>query len=597
MHPSRSYLGVLNVHILRLYCILLQMPTFAQLDKPPTSYDDRVIGHAKSIDDLQSYYNNMKNFYGSIILSLSFCIAPNVLIFKILNQSIKMKLKRATIFHGDMIKRRISTHKPKLYYHFWSALILLSPFVCIKLLTYFQNPQNVLIFVAFLINSLIAAIVNTLYGYLFVVGSFTAPLKDITFTVPMTVLFTGKNCCCYLCCSSCCSKMIQFFMTFTAMFFVNFLLLYLLCAIPTIVFVYYLYPTRTLIRVPFIITALFYTIALGACVLYLTEKFAWVWKPGHQSRQTIHSLVDRTRTVDGQRHRECFRPEEDIPLEVKHYQEILNKGLKEYFMLYFLGVLLELVVFIFILILYVFGELKLAELVFEKSDNLTHDSDISSLLILIPTIILSLGTWYGHGLFFDLKKDLKEMEEDELTEQKKSCIITLRNRLLKEGCVDEYLVIGQYVPGCCTLFSMAVRRAFEKWRDYYNKKFATQRNPIKTKKGKDDKTKNDDDKKDKTENAHDDAEDGDEAAGLIVAAADDDDNNQKEEELIVGDDNNKQTKVDRSIRNYYDDEQSIFVQEIIVFEELISESLYRYCHILKDDYKDKELHTVIQYAI
>lgn len=100
----------------------------------------------------------------------------------------------------------------------------------------------------------------------------------------------------------------------------------------------------------------------------------------------------------------------------------------------FLIGVLQLLAGVAILVAYVFAELILARLVFKQ----TNTTDINSLLALLPTVIFSIFTWFGRGLIFDVREDLKELSipyfrKKETTEEKLLQEMAAVKRELQQG--------------------------------------------------------------------------------------------------------------------------------------------------------------------
>lgn len=147
-------------------------------------------------------------------------------------------------------------HKPKLYFHYWSAVIIL-------LVWYASSKPFVYSFD--LVSPLTFTLaINVAYWHMFAVGSaFQSDSKH-------TILYSAPLANCIP--TTCCKVIFKYFMTLFGHTIILLLICYIIHSVPTIILVYYLYPLHTLTRVPFIYGAIFYTIALGSHVLYMLEK-------------------------------------------------------------------------------------------------------------------------------------------------------------------------------------------------------------------------------------------------------------------------------------------------------------------------------------
>ena len=63
------------------------------------------------------------------------------------------------------------------------------------------------------------------------------------------------------------------------------------------------------------------------------------------------------------------------------------------------------------LIAFIYGEIVLANLVF-------NNTDINSLLALLPIVIVSGFAWFGRSFIFDVREDIKELSKKESVEEK-----------------------------------------------------------------------------------------------------------------------------------------------------------------------------------
>ena len=287
--------------------------------------------------------------------------------------------------------------------------------------------------------------------------------------------------------------------------------------------VYYLYPTRTLIRVPFMIGAVFYTIALQSVVIYQLEMVikavtselenspfclpcdyktdsavedddttppvppnSYGIQADEQRPEVVNNKIEPTDSVEDDdttplvhgatpnsygiqtdeqwpevvinneietmntcQHSffcnllcECISCvdkeyiKEQDRLSSEYYREQIKKDLK--FLshnfssaqqsrirarfsrcLYMIISMARLVTGIIILVAFLYGEIILANLVFNRTNN----TDINSLLALLPTIIFSIFAWFGRSLIFDVREDVKDLnipyfKKKESTEEK-----------------------------------------------------------------------------------------------------------------------------------------------------------------------------------
>ena len=222
----------------------MQMPKYATHSDVPSIYDKTITGYAVDAElSVSFFYYQPFIVYSTVFgaVSLFLILGLSTPLFVTIVESIETTEKG----------------KPKLYYHFWSSvlLIIVGVWGYEMILNYNRSISYI---------HLILMVTNSFLGLL--IALLTAARgenKIILFSAPLS------ECGCNY---SRCVVVWSWIMTIVGFFVILSFIVYLLYAIPTIVFVYYLYPTRTLIRVPFILGAVFYTIALMSLVLYLLEK-------------------------------------------------------------------------------------------------------------------------------------------------------------------------------------------------------------------------------------------------------------------------------------------------------------------------------------
>lgn len=229
----------------------LQMPNYATLSDTPSIFDDKAMGYAGFYFHHQIYLGAA---YGILVVaSLLISIGLSTPLFVTIVESIETTEKG----------------KPKLYYHFWSSALLI--FLGIwgyevlyqGLITKSQTVSPYYYLYSFLTYAMM--LIQSSCGAM--IAMCAAARGGDLFSVPISEF----------CCSEKCRICWLWFMTVVGFSIFLSLISYLLYAIPTIVLVYYLYPVRTLIRTPFIISAIFYTIAFLSLALYQFEKVCMVF--------------------------------------------------------------------------------------------------------------------------------------------------------------------------------------------------------------------------------------------------------------------------------------------------------------------------------
>ena len=386
------------------------MPHYATLSNIPSIYDNKVIGYAvkgvnfRSLTGIDSSFT-LHYMYVAIFASNFVVIGLSTPLFVTISEA---------------INKSSGKRKPKLYYHFWSAvLLIIGGLWGYEVICHIKKSYLYAIL-------LFLMIVMSLYGTIVALSS---DEKIKAFSAPLS-----ESCCCAY--SKRCRNRWSCFMTIIGVYFTISLLTYLLYAVPTIVLVYYLYPTRTLIRVPFIIGAIFYTITLQSLVFYQFEILCYghCCKPKYRSRIPLVELTDTKNSYGGTQSLEvnntesksqetvdpllkinclctkCEWDEQHIEQQYRCNIEYYTEKSKEDMQsasrqCHTIIALARFFAGIIILAAFIYGEIVVANLVFKQTTN----TDISSLLTLLPTVLLSIFAWFGRSLIFDVREDMKEL--------------------------------------------------------------------------------------------------------------------------------------------------------------------------------------------
>ena len=154
---------------------------------------------------------------------------------------------------------------------------------------------------------------------------------------------------------------------------------------PALIFIFYLYPTQTLIRLPFIINAIFYTNSLLALFFYQCERFYKYRKiRPHKNRNRTEKSNCCSNYCNSRQYTFCSK---------YISQPIVT-----------LCALTILVSFI----------LVISDLFKLHQNHFTSKSDVETLILLVPTLLLLYGSWYRLDVFFDIEK--KKSKEELLSE-------------------------------------------------------------------------------------------------------------------------------------------------------------------------------------
>ncbi len=178
--------------------------------------------------------------------------------------------------------------------------------------------------------------------------------------------------------------------------------------IPNIIIVYYLYPLRTIKRVPLLLGGLFSMISLVARFIYLLEKqielikYILCHKMCGCSR---HETLCCSKRHDDDYHFSFYANEIHDDLHKIIHQATDIVGCRGCFSIIIECINLVILMFettfiLFVICIYGFGQVMLAELVFENAGNQTSDNTSSVIIAFIPTILVTILTGAGIGLFF-----------------------------------------------------------------------------------------------------------------------------------------------------------------------------------------------------
>ena len=356
----------------------MQLPLYAeQVESRAPMILSKPSGHAELATLLEDDYNFIRsnfNVYTGIAMIL-FVFGVMGILYFVVEESI-----RAT-------KRG----KPKLYFHFWSAMFCV--FGIMVYLIYSTPLSENVIFLAVVVLLLLVIIypvvlVSTAYR------TFKRTERNVDvklFTSPFTAVIP----------TTLCQFAWQFIMTIFGLFFTGILICYIIYISSNVILVYYFYPLRTLIRGLYTFGAVFYTVVIGAFVLYQFEKSTEIIK------LLLYALFHKSINFSLPRwdiYRLTARTEEDEIYHKNYYlMEFRSNALKygaTCATLMMILSLLKLVLSVIVLVIYIYAELLLGELLYERT--ILIKADIDSILAILPSIIIFILTWLGRGIIFDL---------------------------------------------------------------------------------------------------------------------------------------------------------------------------------------------------
>ena len=361
------------------------MPSYAeQMESSADTIISKQMGSAENISVLEGYYNDIRDNYGQyagIVLLLFVFGVVGTLYFPI-EESIRVTEDR----------------KPKLYFYFWSTILtVFGGFLYVVQMTTLLD--NIALFTA----AICLIIVSLLFPVVIVSVDIRASRN--TGKIVVTKLFTSPFAA--LVPTILCKFVWQCFTTAFGLYFFGILLCYLIYITPNMVLVYYFYPLRTLIRALYVIGAAFYTVVLGAFLLYQFERaietlklycYTLIHRCARWNRTSSQPFTTRTE-LDEKYHKNYY---------LKEFKDAVRKYGGVCAVLMIPLNILKFVLALLVLVVYIHAELILGELLFEKTT--TVEANINSLLAILPTMLLFIATWLGREFFFDLTTDSRELD-------------------------------------------------------------------------------------------------------------------------------------------------------------------------------------------
>ena len=305
---------------------------------------------------------------------------------------------------AKVVTQSKGSRKPKAYFQFWAFQVFATSFVIYTIIQnydeYEYESNNVL--------SLVMLIWAAVSG--FGIGFFSLTKFDIETPTYFCRYYHG-----------CCHGIVLWMSLCTSLLFISFALF----SIPTIILVYYLYPARTLLRLPLLTNAVLYINSLLALLLFQCERLFYpcVKKVKPKRMQ---------RTCDEDKDENClikrfcgnlrgafrlYHHHEDSPLEQRaishnkfyssYYSELLTKKYCLRFA-YLCGTMIILAILIlFVIIINDLTDLQLSSV---------KDLNINLLLTLAPTLLLLFVSWYKFDIFYDLKDEEEKSKKEILQE-------------------------------------------------------------------------------------------------------------------------------------------------------------------------------------
>ena len=282
------------------------------------------------------------------------------------------------------------SRKPKAYFQFWAFHVFATSFVIYTVIQNYEYESNNVLSLVMLIWAAVSG---------FGIGIFSLTKFNIETPTHFCMCCHGFSHCIVLWMSLCSSLL---FITFA------------LFSIPTIILVYYLYPARTLLRLPLLTNAVLYINSLLALLLFQCERLCFPFVENFKP-------IRMQRTCDEDKDKNCLikrfcgnlrgaleqRAISHNKFYSSYYSESLTK--KDYLMfITYLCSPIGTVIILAILILFVIIIHDLTDLHISS----VKDLNLNLLLTLAPTLLLLLVSWYKFDIFYDLKDEEEKSKKE-----------------------------------------------------------------------------------------------------------------------------------------------------------------------------------------
>ncbi len=298
--------------------------------------------------------------------------------------------------------------KPKGYFHFWAFHLFICGFA---LYTYFNNSFNTTgatttIFTTILFGLNAFSFVTTLFLPCF-------GINKIDLNTPTYCLFCQ-------CCLKLCHYIVIMYSVGTIFSFVSSLII----LIPNIIFVYYLYPTRTLIRLPLLINTVLYINTVLAVLIFQCER---CWYPCNVNKKPSDIISNKTETRCSSLCKSCcevLKNNHELPpfkKRIDDHNTFYSAYYKEIDYLKIYTYWIHPIATLLVLILLLLGIKIISDLIILHHQT-SQDNQLELIITLVPTFLLLLGSWYKLDIFFIDEKEMskKDLLAEILKELKKT---------------------------------------------------------------------------------------------------------------------------------------------------------------------------------
>ena len=291
-----------------------------------------------------------------------------------------------------IIARKIKStanKKPKAYYQFWAGHVIMLTLLIYTLQSAYFSLYTKIVF------GISAVLSICMYWYIFTEKKFNTPTQ-----------------CCV--CHWICKKSSSIIMALVSLYITTIFIYLCIIALPTVIFIYYLYPTHTLIRLPFIINSILYINSVLALLLFQCETLCFVYTKYFTKKLKC-------------KNRYCIKNEDEKFYEEYYNEAITGSKFKRS------GSLVSYLVqpIVTITVIYILVEfIRVLSDLFRLQSHFTVRNQVDTLILLVLTLLLLVGSWWKLDGFFDIeeprsKKKLLHEILEEMKRQRRTEIETL----------------------------------------------------------------------------------------------------------------------------------------------------------------------------
>ena len=341
----------------------------------------------------RSYAANAIEAYDSIIVATVIIMLASFLSIGVL----------VTVYsQAKVVTQSKGSRKPKAYFQFWAFQVFATSFVIYTAIQNSHIEPHI-----FYITLIPIIVYGTLCGFFITKCDIETPTHFCK------------------CCQGYCHCIVLWMSLCSSLWIITVALF----SIPTIILVYYLYPARTLLRLPLLTNAVLYINSLLALLLFQCERLCFLCVKNCKLRKKTCQDVIGCRSDAhyswGDDVDLCYicnnlRLVEDQPLEERalthheFYSSFYDKELRKnylkvvtYICSPFGTVIILVILILFVIIIHDLTDLHLSSV---------KDLNLNLLLTLAPTLLLLFVSWYKFDIFYDLKDDEEESKKEILKE-------------------------------------------------------------------------------------------------------------------------------------------------------------------------------------